>query len=458
MSLCSITRVLVLLLVVCLVVCLGLELGRAVETFATDDANLTPGDRTYFTISPTDPSSQTRTSSDRLQQELQEQRGADGAESADNSTEQETTTDDDMEATSTVPYAYWFWNGSAYARKSVAETLHIINIWKDNCPNNCRLWIQIGEDTMPLNVASTTNVGLRVAVQGGVDNKRKSLRGCYTPASETPDKDFTCIPCAQQSQLNQSPIFQDWHNDPRRTVSTSGHDIVHTDNYWYFLPEYIAKTATTALVQKVFTIQQMCPSTCKLVFHGGSSRPLVVDTTNEAAIRTIVQSVKDRGAQKGITLCCALKDASIDTMYDAASNTFNCERCSNYILSDSGSVSGSGSSDSSGTDTAFYSSYASPQFGPSLMTPKGPQWSSSGDQVSPYATTMSNQTLCGAASNPPPTQQLLYGNASPQNTSESEGTSSCAGTPSCSSCPVTNTVFHQHVHTFTNSATRCNTE
>ena len=306
-SLCSITCVLVLVLVVCLLAYVGCELMGAVETFATDDANLTPGDQTYFTISQTNPGSQTRSSSSRLRQEIQEQKDGGDAKQGD-------AKKDDKTTDPTTPYAYWFWNGDTYAKKTIAETLHIINIWKDNCPNNCNLWIQIGDDTTPLNVNSSTNVVLKTAVENGLDKQHKGLNGCYTPSSETPNKDFTCIPCPQRSQLNQSALFRDWHNNPDRAVSTSGHDMVHTDNYWSFLPEYISKTATTDLVQKIFTIEKMCPTTCKLIFHGGTSKPIPVNSVNETNIRTVVQGVKDKGAKKGITLCCALKTASIDAV------------------------------------------------------------------------------------------------------------------------------------------------
>jgi len=417
----------------------------ALEMFVDADSNYTP-DNTYFNISKTDPHGGTHSSSSNLQKMKAQ---------ADGSTEQTSTTTD---TGATDGFYYWFWNGTEFSKTDIAETMHIVSIWQDNCPKTCKLWIQIGGDTPPINVSVTHISALKALLNKGLvaektRQRREELKGCYTPSAETPKKNFDCVACDhhKKSTLSTSSIFQDWHNDPDRAVSTSGHDILHTDNSWLFLPEYISKKATTDLMQKIFAVEKQCPSTCKLLFHGGTATPLEVNDKNESQIRSIVQGVKDNGAKKGITLCCAIRTASIDSMYDAKTNTLNCKRCSAYVLSSSGANDARPSATSStpaeqGRNSAFYSSHASPDFGPSAMHPSGSRWSSADDRVSPYVSTMSNEALCGTAK--PPTQQRLYGNAQPERVAPMQtNDGSCANNA--------NKVYHQHTHTFTNGVTGC---
>jgi hypothetical protein len=319
--------------------------------------------------------------------------------------------------TSTDDFHYWFWNGTEFSKKDIVGTIHIVSIWQDNCPDTCKLWIQISSDTQPIRVSGTHISALKALLNKGLTGKKGQLKGCYTPSAETPTTNFDCVTCdhpPRKSKPSPSTISQDWHNDPDRAVSTSGHDILHTDSSWYFLPEYISKKATTDLVQKIFTLKKQCPTTCRFIFHGGTTTPLEVNSQNEPLIRSIVQSVKDTGAKKGITLCCAIRVASIESMYDANTNTFNCDRCSAYVLTSSGANDPRPSTASNtpieqGNTSVFYSR---PDFGPSVMHPSGSRWSSADDRVTPYVSTMSNDVLCGTTT--PPTQQRLYGNARPE--------------------------------------------
>ena len=146
---CWFTRCLVVVLVVCLVACATCEMvdAGALEMFVDADSKYTPDD-TYFNISKTDPQDKTNSSSSNLQKMK-----AKADEHTSNSPEQTTTTT--TTTTTTDEYHYWFWDGTEYSKKDIAETMHIVSIWKDNCPKTCELWIQIGGDTQPIDVSTT---------------------------------------------------------------------------------------------------------------------------------------------------------------------------------------------------------------------------------------------------------------------------------------------------------------
>lgn len=434
---------LVCVIAVCLVVCLGCEWmqGMEYETFATDVEKQYSPELTYFTISIEDPSGNLPKTA-MSTKNLEKRKHAEVRMAERKKNEEATKKDGEKrkEKLDTLAHFYWFWNGSHYSKKTIAETLDIVTIWNNHRPSSCKLWIQIGMNTLPISVSQVNSSTLRNALQNGLREKVEGVQGCYTPASETPDKKFTCIPCDRQQQ----PDPPGYGSNSNRTTN-----VRQTENMWYYLPEYIAKTSVSDLVQRIYSTRGKCPTTCKLLFHGGLSKPLEVNSTNEVNIKSVVQRVKDKGSTKGFILCCALKSVPIDRMYNPKTNAFTCQRCSNYILSDSGANDEEVKEDiTNGYDPSEYSPYEIADFEPSQIEPNGKMWTSADKKVWPYAATMDSEMLC-AASLPSPAAKKLYGKddvVAQENKNSAHGGAEPMQAPS----PHT-TILHKHYHTFTNT-------
>ena len=433
---------LVWVIAVCLVVCVGCEwtYGAKYETFVTDAKEKYTPILTYFTISVDNPTGNlSKKNTTQMSSEYLEKRKQANAWRA----EQKKNKSNEKDTEEPKTHAYWFWNGRYYSKTDIADTLDIVTVWNNNCPSGCKLWIQIGMNTLPLRVARTDISVLRKALLKGLQEKVEGVHGCYTPADKTPDNKLTCYPCDQQQQ----PDPPGYGSNSNRTT-----DVRQTENMWYYLPEYIAKTSVPDLVQRIYSTRGKCPTSCKLLFHGGLNKPLEVNSNNEENIKSVIQRVKDKGSTKGFILCCALRSVTIDRMYNPKTNAFNCQRCSKYIMSDSGA---DGEDDevnednTNGYDPSEYSPYEIAEFEPSLIKPNGRRWTSADKEVWPYAATMDSEMLC-AASSPPPTAKQLYG----KDGVVAEGNKHSArngAEPNDAPSPHT-TILHKHFHTFTNTA------
>ena len=461
------TVVLVLtgLLTLCLVLCIGCEWidTHPFEPFnvdssetETEDTTYTP-ELTYFTISVDNPNDNVMSSSEYLQQKKREQqrqlekrrkKNATTTESQKKNDEDEedkptSTAQDVPAATKQIngkddqkEHSYWFFNGRHYVKKTIAETKHILTIWNNNCPDMCKLWIQIGSNTTPIQIAEQNVSTIHKHVENGLKEKVEGIQGCYTPATETPDTNFTCMPCEQRQLPDPG-----YASNSNRTT-----DVRQTENMWYYLPEYIAKTSTNDLVKRIYSTRGKCSTTCQLLFHGGLNTPLEVNSKNEESIKSVVQQVKDRGTTKGFILCCALKSVSIDRMYNSKTNTFNCQRCSKYIHSDSGANDGGEDlpeDNTNGYDPSEYSPYEVVDFEPAMIEPTGKHWTSADKKVWPYSTTMDSETMCKAPLLPTPMQKQLYG----KDKVETETNEQVNHELSNVSPPPSTIVHHIHHHT-----------